>query len=183
MNARRGVRFGSRGIQRGVSLIEVLVAVLVFGIGLLGLAALIIVSLRSTQTAYLRTQASVLAQGMSNRMRANPAGVWGGNYNGSYPLSSGGSASCSSSTCTPAQLAQQDGQYWSQELAAGLPSAAASIACDAATAGASPDSASLNERPPYGGNCSMSISWTERANGDTSHSSAATQTFVWNFQP
>ncbi len=174
---------GRRDGQRGASLIEVLVALLVFSIGLLGLAGLIIVSLRSTQGAYLRTQASVLAQAMGNRMRANPVGVWNGAYNGSYPLSAGATAACTASACTPAQLAQQDGLFWSQELAAALPGVAATIACSSNSAGTFPDTGSLNERPPYGGNCSLGISWTERANGDIAHSSAATQTFSWNFQP
>ncbi|MHC1480446.1 type IV pilus modification protein PilV [Frateuria aurantia] len=173
---------GERG-QRGVSLIEVLVAVLIFSIGLLGLAGLIIVSLRSTQSAYLRTQATVLAQSMGNRMRANPIGVWSGAYSGTYPLASTTSTSCSSSACTPAELAQQDGQFWSQELGAALPNATATISCSTSTAGTTPDSSSMYERPPYGGNCSMAVSWTERASGDASHSAAATQTFTWNFQP
>lgn len=179
MNARR---IGRRDVQGGVSLIEVLVAVLVFSIGLLGLAALVIVSLRSTQTAYLRTQASVLAQGMADRMRANSIGVWNGSYNGSYPLSSSITTACSSRDCSPDELAQQDGLYWSDEISAALPSASAVIACDNTS-----ESSSLNggmaTRPPYGGNCSMSISWTERSLGDVNHGSAATQTFSWNFQP
>ena len=180
MNARSVARSGRRRLQGGVSLIEVLVALLVFGIGLLGLAALIIVSLRSTQSAYLRTQASVLAQGMSNRMRANPIGVWSGSYNSVYPLSDSVTSSCNGSACTPAQLAQQDGSEWSQQLSAALPQPAATITCSASS---TPDTVSMYERPPYGGNCSLSIRWTERAQGDSSHSAAATQTFSWNFQP
>lgn len=172
-----------QAVQGGVSLIEVLVALLIFSIGLLGLAGLIIVSLRSTQSAYLRTQATVLAQSMANRMRANPIGVWSGSYSTTYPLSSSATSSCSSSACTPAQLAQQDGSDWSQQLSAALPQPAATIVCSTSTAGTTPDTASMYERPPYGGNCSMSISWTERAAGDSSHSAAATQTFTWNFQP
>ncbi len=42
--------------QRGVSLIEVLMAVLIFSIGLIGLAGLMVISTRSNHSAYLRTQ-------------------------------------------------------------------------------------------------------------------------------
>ncbi len=56
---------------RGFTLAEVLVALLVLSIGLLGAAGLQLASLRSSQDAYLRSQASILALDMIERMRAN----------------------------------------------------------------------------------------------------------------
>ncbi|SDD10581.1 type IV pilus assembly protein PilV [Aquimonas voraii] len=47
--------------QRGVSMIEVMVAVLVLSVGLLGMGTLMAVSLRNTQSASYRTQAANLA--------------------------------------------------------------------------------------------------------------------------
>ena len=67
--------------QRGVSLIEVLMAVLIFSIGLLGMAGLLVMATRSNHSAYLRTQVTFLAGSLADRMRANPVGVWTGNYN------------------------------------------------------------------------------------------------------
>lgn len=66
--------------SRGVTLIEVLVAVLVLSIGLLGLAALQGFSLQAGQSAYHRTQATNLAYEIAdftrlNRSRAMQAGV------------------------------------------------------------------------------------------------------------
>jgi type IV pilus assembly protein PilV len=67
--------------QRGVSLVEVLVSVLVVTIGLLGAVALQATALRNNQGSYERTQTSILAQGIFDAMRANLAGVNGNGYN------------------------------------------------------------------------------------------------------
>lgn len=58
--------------QRGFSLIEVLVALLVLAIGVLGMAALMSNSVRNNQSAFFRTQALVLATEMADRIRSNP---------------------------------------------------------------------------------------------------------------
>lgn len=55
----------------GFTLIEVLVAVLVLSVGLLGLAGLQATSLKSNHSAYLRTQAVLLTYDLIDRMRAN----------------------------------------------------------------------------------------------------------------
>lgn len=61
----------SRGTQRGFSLIEVLIAVVVLSIGLLGIAALQGVSLRAGNEAQARTEASLAAYDLLDRIRAN----------------------------------------------------------------------------------------------------------------
>jgi type IV pilus assembly protein PilV len=55
--------------QRGVSLIEVLVSVLVLAIGLLGVAALQAASVRNTQSSYERSTAVVLTNSIIESMR------------------------------------------------------------------------------------------------------------------
>jgi type IV pilus assembly protein PilV len=165
---------------RGVSLIEVLMAVLVFSVGLLGLSGLLITSFRSNQVGYQRTQAEFLAMSMADRMRANPLAVWSGGYNSaSYPIS-GTQACTDASACTPAKVAVRDQAMWSSQLTTFLPNATASIAC---TNGATLNSTQLLVRPPYAGNCIMRINWTERGAGDSTHQDATTRTYVWNFQP
>ncbi|HZE18056.1 MAG TPA: type IV pilus modification protein PilV, partial [Mycobacterium sp.] len=66
--------------QAGVGLMEVLITVLVLSIGLLGLAGLQATGLRNNHGSLLRTQATMLAADMADRIRANPAGL--ANYNG-----------------------------------------------------------------------------------------------------
>lgn len=58
--------------QRGASLIEVMVAVLVLSIGLLGMASLLGVSLRNTQSADFRSQAANLSYDIIDTARRYP---------------------------------------------------------------------------------------------------------------
>jgi type IV pilus assembly protein PilV len=71
--------------QRGVSLIEVLVAVVILTIGLLGLAGLQASGMRVGHSSFYRTQANQLAFDVADRMRANPSDARAGNY--ARPLS------------------------------------------------------------------------------------------------
>jgi type IV pilus assembly protein PilV len=66
---------------RGVTLIEVLVAVLILSIGLIGLAGLQMTSLQFNTSAYYRTQATALAYSLVERMRANREGALDDLYN------------------------------------------------------------------------------------------------------
>jgi len=64
----------------GFTLLEVLIALLVLAIGLLGLAALQTTGLRSNQMATIRTLATQIAYDMTDRMRANPTGMAASEY-------------------------------------------------------------------------------------------------------
>jgi len=173
--------------QRGFSLIEVLVAVLVFSIGLIGLAGLMVMATRSNHAAYLRTQVIFLASNMANRMSANPRGVWDLAYNGTFPPTTPTTQVCSSaSPCTADLLAVYDLQMWSSQLKTFLPNPVATITCSNAGIGYTPTTAQLNLRPPYGGNCTMTIQWSEISAGSQTTQStqgAPLSTFAWEFQP
>ena len=67
-------------VQRGVSLIEVLVAVVVLTIGLLGLAGLQANGMKVSLSSHYRAQAAQLAQDMADRMRANVASARAGKF-------------------------------------------------------------------------------------------------------
>ena len=97
--------------QRGFSLLEVLVALLVVSIGLLGLAGLTAASIKNNQSAYQRSVASWLAYDILDRMRANSAAAQLGGYNIAYGAPSAG-----------AGMALTDLTEWKQQLAASLPS-------------------------------------------------------------
>ena len=98
----------------GFTLLEVLIAVVILSIGLLGLAGLQTTGLRNNQDAYARTQAATLANDMADRIRANMAGFNAGNYNNAATYT----ATCNTSGCTPQQMAQHDTSLWNQALAA-----------------------------------------------------------------
>nr|WP_298725680.1 type IV pilus modification protein PilV [uncultured Steroidobacter sp.] len=70
----------SPATQRGFTLIEILVTVVLISVGLLGVAALQLTTLRGNQDAYVRSQASVLAGDILDRMRVNPFDFRAGSY-------------------------------------------------------------------------------------------------------
>jgi type IV pilus assembly protein PilV len=169
--------------QRGVSLIEVLMAVLIFSVGLIGLAGLLVMASRSNQAAYLRTQVTFLAGNMADRMRANPIGLWTGAYDGEAKADAGIKACTAAVACTPAEVAARDRAAWATLLATVVPDAKAAIKCNRDPAGFTLSPDQINMRPPFGGSCAMTVQWSERKAGDKGHSEAATQTFAWVFQP
>ena len=67
--------------QRGISLLEVLVAIVILSLGLLGITGLQITGLKNSHTAYLRGQAAQYAYDMIDRMRVNRQAAINGNYN------------------------------------------------------------------------------------------------------
>ena len=70
----------SRSASRGVSLIEVLVSVLILGIGLLGIAAMQALALGNSQSSVERTQAVIHSYSILDAMRANPDAARAGTY-------------------------------------------------------------------------------------------------------
>lgn len=168
--------------QKGVSLIEVLVAILIFSLGLIGLAGLLVMATRANHGAYERTQVSYMAHNMADRMSANPIGVWNDAYNGdNYPLDSV-TSNCATG-CTPAELAVHDQQLWSAQLKTFLPNPKASIDCSSGAAGFSPTAEQIKKRLPYGGSCEMTITWSGRGVGGEENRDTQEQTFAWEFQP
>ncbi|MDI9239897.1 type IV pilus modification protein PilV [Lysobacter sp. LF1] len=68
-------------LAKGASLLEVLVAVLVLAVGLLGVAALQATALRNNQSSYERSEAVILSYAMFDVLRANRAAAIAGDYN------------------------------------------------------------------------------------------------------
>lgn len=118
-----------RSRQRGTTLIEALVTVLVLALAGLAYAALQLRGISANATAVWRSQATVMAGEVADRLRGNPVGVAAGSYNS---LTSPGTASaCSASAvCTPAQMAATDFARWRTTLAQVLPSGSGAVCLD-----------------------------------------------------
>lgn len=103
--------------EAGFSMIEVLVALLIITVGLLAMGSLQANSMRSTNDAFMRTQAGIAAQDMADRMRANIIGVNNNNYAAlaGPPVNPG--FDCIAAACTAAQMAQVDNFQWLTSLA------------------------------------------------------------------
>jgi type IV pilus assembly protein PilV len=107
--------------SRGFTLIEVLVALVVLSIGLLGTAKLMLFSSRANDSAYLRTQATALAYAMLDNIRANRQQAINGLYDtASTTVAADPGFSCvGGAACTPPNLALYDIYQWKQRLDAG----------------------------------------------------------------
>lgn len=104
---------------RGFTMIEVLVALVVLSVGLLGLAGMQLTGLRYNQGAYSRSQAALMANDIIDRMRANTDGLSAGAYDAAIDTTAAPGASaagCLSAAggCTPAELAAGDIYEWCQ---------------------------------------------------------------------
>lgn len=111
----------------GFTLIEVLIAIVIFSIGLLGIAGLQIAGMRFTHGSQLRSVAVLQAESMADLMRANEFGVRNNCYNvpnpdatctitaGSMPTSF--PLDCATNTCTAQQRAHYDLVIWNQTTA------------------------------------------------------------------
>lgn len=123
MQLKHPIHEPSRTACTGITLIEVLIALVVFSIGLLGLAGLQTLSLRFNTSAYYRTQATALASGLSDRMRANRQGALDGLYDADFtaPVDCGPDAGGAG---TPAD----DLAAWRTALACQLPEGTGAVA-------------------------------------------------------
>jgi type IV pilus assembly protein PilV len=134
--------------QSGFSLIEILIAIVIASIGLLGLASMQATGLKNNQSAYQRSQATVLAYDYADRMRANISSISSylsgfstrviinddGSFETEVVAESGveqageeelmALAGCHSTDgCTNALLARNDLLEWNSNLQAALPGA------------------------------------------------------------
>ncbi len=112
--------FTSKRRQRGFSLIEVLVALLVLAIGLLGLAGLQTLGLKFNTQSYQRTQAVLNAYDIVDRIRANASGIAATVYDdiGINAAPPGSPPDCGAITCDNTQMADYDVAQWKNSLAA-----------------------------------------------------------------
>jgi type IV pilus assembly protein PilV len=108
--------------ERGMTLVEALIALVVLSIGLLGVAALQITSLRNNHSAHVRSQATALAHDISDRMRANRNDALAG----AYDVALGGSVA-------GVTLAATDVSAWKQAIAAALPGGDGALFIDPAS--------------------------------------------------
>ena len=113
--------------QRGVGLIEVMIAVVILGIGMLGVAAMQATALRNTQSSLQRSQAVIQTYAILDAMRSNRSQADGGEY---------AIARTCSATATGATLAINDLSAWTNALQTSLgPGSCGTVAADPAIAG------------------------------------------------
>lgn len=115
----------SKRKQAGFSMIEVLITILVFAIGMLGIASLQTAGMRLTRDAELTGQASILATSMADRMRGNIS------FTSSYSDVDGTDRTCldeGSDTPEPTcSVAEEEMIKWNEEIASVLPAGSGAV--------------------------------------------------------
>jgi type IV pilus assembly protein PilV len=117
--------------QRGDTMIEVLVTVIIIAVGVLGTAALQITTLKNLSSSHSASVAAIVAGDFSERMRANPIASLAGQY--VHDAAPDAYPPCAADTCTTAQLANYDMGTWWDDLAIVLPSASGEVTRNAGT--------------------------------------------------
>ena len=129
-----------RRSARGTTLLEVLVAILVLSLGLLGVAGLQAASLRYVQGGWARAAVAAAMSNFAERVRSNP-----GSSTTAYLLGSpydtqkseagglGEMTGCTSADCTPDALAAEQLNNWRLALTTSIPGAAAFVTGDRST--------------------------------------------------
>ncbi|MGE0351575.1 type IV pilus modification protein PilV [Hydrogenophaga sp.] len=98
--------------QGGFTLLEILIAIVIFSIGLLGIAGLQVAGMRFTHGSQLRSIAVAQAESMSDLMRANEFAVQAGYYNVQEDMPTSASPDCAAVVCDAQQRATYDLVAW-----------------------------------------------------------------------
>lgn len=114
------LRKNFKSSQSGVALMEVLIAFFILSIGLLGLAALQVKTVQFNQGSYQRSQATVAAYDMLDRMRLNKTAASSGAYNIAWTDTGPGTGT----------MPEKDLTSWLASIKGNLPNGQASIECD-----------------------------------------------------
>ena len=117
----------SKKSQTGSSLIEMMIALLILAIGLLGQMALQMNSLRANQSSYSRSQAVFVANDIADRMRLNPAAVESGDYDAVDSTNIYADQGCTASGCSVSEQAKQDMFEWTGDINTIFPDATATV--------------------------------------------------------
>ncbi|MGM3275677.1 type IV pilus modification protein PilV [Ralstonia sp. 24A2] len=172
--------------QAGVSLIEVLITMVVIGVGLLGLAKIQAAAVNNTQITRVRSLMAMQTEALSAAMHGNKAYWAAGLAPASFTVTGANTvtdssgvlnatvASCASG-CTPQQMAAYDVKTWASAMNDHFPSYFATVNCTTTTG------------VPV--SCNITVTWSEKytaINSTTAASgvtTASTQSFTVYVQP
>ena len=109
----------------GFTLVEVLIALVILSVGMLGIAGLYVHSMQAGRTSLFRHHAVTLAGDVADRIRANPRAA------AAYGLA-GTNSNCVNGgiNCSPTQMAANDIYLWDQQAADTLPNGTVTVVFD-----------------------------------------------------
>jgi len=150
----------------GFTLIEVLIAMFVLSVGMLGSTALMLQGRAEALKTNYEARAMQLALGIAEQMRANIAGVTSGAYdNVATPVAD---PNCIATSCSVANMAVYDSFIWGDTLANNLPSGTGTVKTNGATTDAI---------------FTITVSWAQTRKTSATTGVAQTKTYTMLFQP
>ena len=143
--------------QQGITLLEVLIAIVVLSFGLLGMLGMLMNGLKMTSSSHYRTIAAQQLTAMADMINANPSLI--GTYAHNPPMTPNVTATCFTTGCSTAELPPTDYRLWQDNLAALLPSGTGILCLDATPADGNSGAFACDntERP------TIKICWNENA--------------------
>jgi type IV pilus assembly protein PilV len=126
MQLNQGVRRDGQSRQRGLSLIEAMVSIVVLALGMMGLAGVQARLLVESRTANSRATAVGLIDDLTNRMLLNRDAALANSYALAWSATKA-AQDCATAQCSGTQLAQSDLNTWRIAVLASLPSANATV--------------------------------------------------------
>lgn len=151
----------------GFTLLEVLVAVVILSIGMLGVGAVLATVHHSTASSYLAQQSAQLAANIIERMRQNPTAAQALDYNVTY---AGGALAaptpqCDSTgtPCSASQQAKYDLYQWLSNVNASLPGANATVV--------------VNLTPSNSYDATVTVSYNDAPAAQAAHAATTRRTF------
>ena len=109
----------------GFTLVEVLIALIILSVGMLGIAGLYVHSMQAGRTSLFRHHAVTLAGDVADRIRANPRATIAYSQAGANNNCVNGGVDC-----TPEQMAGNDIDLWDQQAADTLPNGTVTVDID-----------------------------------------------------
>jgi type IV pilus assembly protein PilV len=109
--------------QKGFSLVEVLIALVVLSVGMLGIAGLYVQGIQAGRTSMFRHHAVTIAGDVADRIRANPTAAI------AYVAAAGADNNCvlGGVNCSPAEMAANDILSWQDQADSTLPDGTVTI--------------------------------------------------------
>jgi type IV pilus assembly protein PilV len=150
--------------EHGFTLLEALIGFLILSIGMLGIASLQAISLKTGKTSVYGSVAMMKVDELLESMRANSSAEALAAYEAAGDGAGASHGCAGAAICSAENMAQEDVFWWKQNLKAGLPGAA-TTAVEYTPPGASSKMATVT----------ITVTWAERKSGD---SGSVTRTYT-----
>lgn len=167
--------------EKGFSLIEVMISLVIIALGVLGVGLIMLLSANNNDTARIQSLAALEATSMATAIQANEA-YWlnGAGATGSFTETAvtASSTACINSTCDAQSMATYDLTNWGYSISNSIPDGMGNVACTTIAATTS---------TPAVTSCNITVGWVQNATTNDHQAmtaaTASTQSYTLVVQP